>query len=70
MTNEQRWAQEVLKQGRPPLILLNWLDKSIEKHGDKTPADILAFREFWRKFNAGEAIPEIDRFDTQRGETQ
>jgi hypothetical protein len=54
---------DVLCYLAPPLELLNYLDKAIAAQGDKAPAKIVAYREKWRRLNAGEPMQEIDRFD-------
>ena len=55
---------DVLCYTAPPIELLTYLDKVIAQQGDKTPPKIRAWREKWRRLNAGEAMPEVDRFDT------
>ena len=47
----------------PPLELLSYLDKVIAGQGDKVPPPIREYREKWRKLNAGEPFPEVDKFD-------
>jgi hypothetical protein len=54
---------DVLCYTAPPIALLSWLDKAMQAQGDKTPAAIREWREKWRKLNAGDPMPEIDRFD-------
>jgi hypothetical protein len=55
---------DVLCYLAPPLELLNYLDKAIAAQGDKAPAKIVAYREKWRRLNAGEPMPEVDRLDS------
>ena len=54
---------DVLSYLAPPISLLNYLDKVIQAKGDNTPADIREYREKWRTLNAGDPMPEVDRFD-------
>lgn len=55
---------DVLCYLAPPLELLNYLDKAIAQQGDRTPVKIRDWREKWRRLNAGDPMPEVDRFDT------
>lgn len=44
---------DVLCYIAPPIELLSYLDKAIAQQGDKTPPKIRAWREKWRRLNAG-----------------
>ncbi len=52
---------DVYRVCSPPLELLTWLQKVEAKKG--LPDRVTTWLHLWERINAGEPIPELDKFD-------